>query len=301
MTQRLLTLLIACSLLAPSLTHAQRVEYYHVDALGSVRAVTDEQGEVLERHDYLPFGEEWNPRPSGQPRKFTGKERDQETGWDYFGARYYEASLARFTSIDPVTNLTASAQNPQLWNRYSYSLNNPLRFVDPDGKFPWVVPIFAAAGLAVLMSPDVANAPGPNDPTFESNNVGAVFPWAATGVAFFKELFPEDQLEPETPSFHGNDRRSNRPQHMYEIDDKEVGEVMKTGISGRPLNKNGTSPRANRQVNDLNRHYGSDRFDSRVVEKDIPGRQKALELEKVNTTRLTQEGHTLPLQRRPKP
>jgi len=134
MTKRLLTLLTACSLLAPSLANAQRVEYYHVDALGSVRAVTDEQGDLLERHDYLPFGEEWNPQPSGQPRKFTGKERDQETGWDYFGARYYESSLARFTSIDPVITFDENRVDPQRWNRYSYVRNNPLRYVDPDGK-----------------------------------------------------------------------------------------------------------------------------------------------------------------------
>ena len=61
MNKRLLILTAACSLLAPSLAHAQRVEYYHLDALGSVRAVTDQQGRVVERHDYLPFGEEWNP------------------------------------------------------------------------------------------------------------------------------------------------------------------------------------------------------------------------------------------------
>jgi RHS repeat-associated protein len=134
MTKRLLTLLAAGSLLAPSLATAQRVEYYHVDALGSVRAVTDEQGEVLERHDYLPFGEEWNPQPSGQPRKFTGKERDQETGWDYFGARYYEASLARFTSLDPVTTFDENRVDPQRWNRYGYVRNNPMRYVDPDGQ-----------------------------------------------------------------------------------------------------------------------------------------------------------------------
>jgi RHS repeat-associated protein len=147
MTKRLLTLLIACSLLAPSLTYAQRVEYYHLDALGSVRAVTDEQGELLERHDYLPFGEEWNPRPSGQPRKFTGKERDRETGWDYFGARYYEASLARFTSIDPVINWDVNRVDPQRWNRYAYARNNPLKFVDPDGED--IVDIIDGAGDAI--------------------------------------------------------------------------------------------------------------------------------------------------------
>src|SRR2546423_1839399 len=56
-----------------------------------------------------------------------------ETGLDYFGARYYGSPQGRFTSPDP---LLASAKriNPQTWNRYSYGNNNPLRFTDPDGQ-----------------------------------------------------------------------------------------------------------------------------------------------------------------------
>jgi len=154
LTKRFLAVLAASALLAPSLAHAQRVEYYHLDGLGSVRAITDEQGEVVERHDYLPFGEEWNPEPGSQPRKFTGKERDEETGWDYFGARYYEASLARFTAIDPVTTFEENRADPQRWNRYAYVRNNPLRYVDPDGQVidtAWDV-VNIGIGVASLVS-----------------------------------------------------------------------------------------------------------------------------------------------------
>jgi RHS repeat-associated protein len=63
---------------------------------------------------------------------FTGKERDSESGLDYFGARYFGSALGRFTSPDPLM-ASAHASNPQSWNRYAYALNNPLRFVDPDG------------------------------------------------------------------------------------------------------------------------------------------------------------------------
>ncbi len=62
----------------------------------------------------------------------TGKERDQESGLDYFGARYYSAAQGRFTSPDPLM-ASARISDPQTWNRYSYALNNPLRLVDPDG------------------------------------------------------------------------------------------------------------------------------------------------------------------------
>jgi len=116
------------------------VKYYHLDGLGSVRAVTDEAGQLLERHEYLPFGEEWNPQPAGDSRKFTGKERDAETGLDYFGARYYGAEIGRFTTVDPVYTWRENLVDPQRWNRYAYVRNNPLRYMDPDGRAietPW--------------------------------------------------------------------------------------------------------------------------------------------------------------------
>jgi RHS repeat-associated protein len=121
---------------------AQQVRYYHLDGIGSVRAISNAGGTVTERHDYLPYGEECttgtcglNPGVgAGGPRKFTAKERDVETGLDYFGARYQGAGLARFTSIDPVTTWKDNLADPLRWNRYAYSRNNPLRYVDPDGR-----------------------------------------------------------------------------------------------------------------------------------------------------------------------
>jgi RHS repeat-associated protein len=64
---------------------------------------------------------------------FTGKERDTESGLDYFGARYYGSSMGRFMSPDPGWMLQADVSNPQTLNMYSYVLNNPLRFIDPTG------------------------------------------------------------------------------------------------------------------------------------------------------------------------
>jgi RHS repeat-associated protein len=110
------------------------MHYYHLDALGSVRAITDESGAVIERYDYLPYGEAWAAQPSSNPIRFTGKERDAETGLDYFGARYYRAHLCRFTTTDPVYTWRDNLTDPQRWNRYAYARNNPFRYVDPDGK-----------------------------------------------------------------------------------------------------------------------------------------------------------------------
>src|SRR2546430_3950717 len=103
----------------------------------------DQSGSLaaVRRHDYLPFGEELfagtggrtttqgYPAPNttgldGARQKFTSKERDIETGLDYFGARYYASTQGRFSSSDPLLS-SGSVYAPQTWNRYSYTINNP--------------------------------------------------------------------------------------------------------------------------------------------------------------------------------
>ena len=60
----------------------------------------------------------------------------EESGLDYFGARYFSGAQGRFTSADPLLN-SGRPDNPQSWNRYSYVLNNPLKFTDPHGLYTW--------------------------------------------------------------------------------------------------------------------------------------------------------------------
>ena len=68
-------------------------------------------------------------------QKFAGSERDGETGLDYMKARYYSPAAGRFTSVDP-SRKSIIPTDPQTWNRYSYAYNNPLAFVDQNGKWP---------------------------------------------------------------------------------------------------------------------------------------------------------------------
>jgi RHS repeat-associated protein len=123
--------------------------YPFADMLGSVRAITNSAGGVTECYDYLPFGRMLSSSDNGRsnagcypgdpdngyssstPQKFTGKERDAETGLDYFGARYLSSAQGRFTSPD--STAFASLRYPQAWNLYAYVRNNPLKFIDPSG------------------------------------------------------------------------------------------------------------------------------------------------------------------------
>jgi RHS repeat-associated protein len=108
--------------------------YYHVDALGSVRAITDTSNTTMLRHDYRAFGESTSLL-TGDARRYIGGELDPETAFEYLGARYYRNLWGRFTSVDPIVSPGATT-NPQLWNRYTYGLNSPLRFSDPSGMEP---------------------------------------------------------------------------------------------------------------------------------------------------------------------
>lgn len=102
------------------------------DWLGTLRAHTDYAGNVQEKCESLPFGN--GQTCVNSEYLFTGKERDAESGNDYFGARYYASSMGRMLSPDP-GNLSAifHMDDPQSWNGYAYAHNNPLRFTDPTG------------------------------------------------------------------------------------------------------------------------------------------------------------------------
>jgi RHS repeat-associated protein len=117
-----------------------QIQYYFADHLGSSRAVTDASGNILDDADFYPFGgERTYTSTSGNTYKFTGKERDTESGLDDFGARYFTSQFGRFMTPDwsasPVLVPYADLGNPQTSNLYAYVANNPLNTVDPEGHF----------------------------------------------------------------------------------------------------------------------------------------------------------------------
>ena len=104
--------------------------YYHTDHLGSATLVTDDYAQIAEQIAYLPYGEDWIDMRHyfGSAYKFNGKEKDDETGYSYYGARYYTDRLSIWLSVDPLAD-----KYPHL-SPYAYCANNPILYVDPDGK-----------------------------------------------------------------------------------------------------------------------------------------------------------------------
>lgn len=106
------------------------VYYYHPDHLGSATWITNSEKQPVQYIHYMPFGELWyNQQASAYNErfKFTGKERDIETGYDYFGARYYSSTLLSWLSPDPLLN-----EYPEI-TPYAQSAWNPIKYVDTDG------------------------------------------------------------------------------------------------------------------------------------------------------------------------
>src|SRR4029077_5179556 len=109
--------------------------FVHEDHLGSSSLLTSMTGTVADCNAFYPFGGQDSTicaSSNTTTRKFTGKERDSESGLDYFGARHYASSLGRYMRPDdPFADQHPGA--PQSWNLYSYVRNNPLNGTDPSG------------------------------------------------------------------------------------------------------------------------------------------------------------------------
>ena len=117
----------------PVPTDSNGTKFYLADHLGSAQMEFSASGAPLSMSQFMPFGTEINPPVTANHYKFTGKERDSESGLDYFGARYYGSNMGRFMSPDAPVDQHPS--DPQSWNLYSYVRNNPLSNTDPTGNY----------------------------------------------------------------------------------------------------------------------------------------------------------------------
>lgn len=104
--------------------------YIHVDHLGSTTATSTPSGSVSAAQEYTPWGGVRSGAITATELNYTSQRRDSGTGLLYYNARYYDPAIGRFISAD---TLIPDKTNPQSRNRYSYTLNNPLRYTDPSG------------------------------------------------------------------------------------------------------------------------------------------------------------------------
>ncbi len=112
--------------------------HFHSDHLGSASWISNSSGAPVQHLQYRPFGEPFVDEKAvgsdyDERFTFTGKERDEETGYYYFDARYYISELSIFATVDPLSD-----KKPHV-SAYAYCLNNPIRFIDPDGRDEWEV------------------------------------------------------------------------------------------------------------------------------------------------------------------
>lgn len=129
----------------PAPAAAASIQYYHQDHLGSTSLMTDAGGGLLYETAYYPFGYVRNEFEAAAAAgtlpnhyEFLGKERDRESDFSYFEARYLAGHLGRFLSVDPiiVEHPAEMMLEPQMLHAYAYARNNPLSYRDPDGEAP---------------------------------------------------------------------------------------------------------------------------------------------------------------------
>ncbi len=102
--------------------------FFATNHLGTIAARMNVGGQLMETYRYLPYGERYAGTQT--PHQYTGKERDAESGLDYFGARYLASAHGRWMAVD---SNEGAITHPQSLNRYSFVLSNPVNFIDPAG------------------------------------------------------------------------------------------------------------------------------------------------------------------------
>jgi len=186
--------------------------HFHLDHLGTARLVTGSAGQQLAQHDYYPFGVEIPPSfpetsagyDREEPMRFTGHERDFNVGTttensnynDFMHARATIPQWGRFLSVDPVLDAKRATVNPQAWNRYTYVMNNPVRWTDPRGQciedacvleglitYEAVVATIAAFGIVANLWHHISLAERPDVvfPGFEPGVAPHGFDWQGQG------------------------------------------------------------------------------------------------------------------------
>ncbi|KXH87243.1 RHS repeat-associated core domain-containing protein [Sporosarcina sp. HYO08] len=256
--------------------------YYTYNSLKEITGLTNASGTVVASYTYDAWGNilsQSGIMATENPIRYKGYRYDEETGLYYLIARYYQPTEGVFLTTDPEGGDT---DDPKTQNGYAYANNNPVMMTDPDGNYAWAV---INAGFAAY---DGYKA-------YKAGKASGKQGWALagsvsweTGSSFVKvgHLKKAGKL---IGAINKNSKLSKATNHGYHIFDNKTGKVVKVGISAQKLNKNGSSPRANRQANKWNgKEVG--RYSPVVVHKKIRGRSRALQWERASVNRLHKTG-----------
>ncbi len=294
---------------------------YVRDWQGNIRAVVrkdDDGSTVLEQATYyypygMPMAESTNP--TANRYKYTGKELLTDKGFNCYdyGARFYDPATGIWLSADPL------AHEDYGTSPFVFCGANPINRVDRNGKI-WETIWDVGNVVYDVVAATYCHIDGDHEAAkghwvdAGADVVAAIIPFVPAGASKVAKASAEvvessvkaankadnvvkgtakatrvDGVAKAEKAVHGNSKASTKAQHVYEIFDKETGEVVKTGISSGKISKSGKSYRATKQVNTWNKQEGCDKYDSRIVENIPAGpnaRVDALKKEQDNADRL---------------
>ena len=272
------------------------VHYYFADHLGSADVVSSAAGVIQDESDYYPYGGEiviTNSDPNNY--KFSGKERDSESGLDMFGARYYGSSLGRFMTPDwaaaPTAVPYAHFGNPQSLNLYGYVQNNPTTLGDPDGHVDPVTGIDIAAEIASYI------ATHPEEVQAVEAEVAAGAGAARWGLLAGPALYFSAMLHPATVGQSDADEEAEKTklqQEKEQNEEKQSEPEPKTDAGGAKKKDGGqkpVDPNAGKKADDLisgsgkkSKSYHSELgglTKQQILERAAKGDRKAQQMKKL--------------------
>lgn len=243
--------LLALWLFACTAHAAKTVTYYYTDNQGTVLATTDAAGNILSQSDRRPYGDQVLGQPQDGPG-YTGHVEDTDTSLVYAQARYYDPLTGRFLSLDPAG---IQAGDESSFGRYGYASDNPIRFVDPDGRQEVDADELELETRQAMARLNPPLGPNMASPSFVPAPMQAPLPETyadhlinqSVGLEPTTDLLETDAANPAGES-------SGRTYQVYEKTNSETGEVYTGRTSGT------RSPDQNVAARDRNHHMNSRGF-----------------------------------------